>query len=242
MSYKNPQDSVAANWANTFGLPWNKENPDVHHVQLKLNALREEVDLLEIQMKATNYSVDLFSPYLGNVRRVVSASNLDMPWQQIRSLLGPDTLLSLKWCAESLAREPEIVKEDLENVLQKIVELRAEVELLGLSVVVRDFILRQLTIIEKAIQDYPIKGGAAIRRGLHDVFTTYTSAEGEPKTEEEKSEVSKLNQVVAFFGKVADGVIKTDKVSKAAISIANSGHTAISSASQFLANFPQIPL
>ena len=232
--------STAEVLASALGLSYDRSKPDVHPIQTRLAALRTEADLLDAMMNSSEFSEDLYKNYLNNVRRVVSASNLDAGWGSYRQYVGADTLLSLRWCAEVIGKEPALDMAALEQVLQRIQELRQEVDALNLSLFVRNFILQQLENVEKAIHDYPIMGGSAINEGLRNIWNVYANAPGAPESADEKEEVAKLNKVISALGRIADSVIKTDKVATAAVRVAKTGQSAATALMEVMQNLPQL--
>ncbi|HYG36445.1 MAG TPA: hypothetical protein VEC99_16750 [Clostridia bacterium] len=220
-SKRNGDEATGKVWASVFGLPWDDYHPDPHFVQQKLAVLRGEIDYLEAQMRRTQFSQEGYVQHLGRIRRSISRGNVDAPWKSyFGELFAPDVQLALLWCSQVIPNEATVTVAELEKVLGEIKALRSSIDSLGISQAVRDFILQQLDLIEQAIQEYPIRGGAAIREGFHKAAAIYAAAEDVPFTKAEAENVGKVNRLFSRLGKATEGVIKADKLASAVLSIA----------------------
>lgn len=209
---KNGQITTAAIWADVLGLDTQLAEADPHAVQVQLKLVREELDLLERLMRSTNFSSDLYSPFIARVRSAVSVSNLAAAWANYSHFLNAETLLAFRYCSEILPSEEEIDVEALQSILDKIQALRAEIRDATISKAYQDFILHQIEIVERGIHEYPIKGEKAIKAafaaGLADVVVTEDAI-----IHESSSEVSsKFVAVWTSLKAAARGITEVDKV------------------------------
>jgi hypothetical protein len=226
MARQNPRLATVDVWASVLGIDAAGANNDPHKIQLRLNAVREEVDLIEQQMSETKFSKDLYVPYLDRVRKTVSVTNISASWENYANNLSPDTLLALRYCSEELVSEPEISFDELTELLEKVNALRLEIDSAPLSRPVRDFLLRQISIIERCIQDYPIRGAQSFRQAFHEGATVTASNDIEPATNEEKAEAAKVAWLWTGLGKAAKTVVATDKLATAFMHLVEKGHAA----------------
>lgn len=199
-------------WATAFGLDHEVSSKDPFEVQSRLSLLRSEIENIESQMDALGYSEELYVPYLGRVRKTVTISNLDAQWQSYKQYLKSDTLLAIRYCAELTPNEAEVSMEELQEVLQKVVEFRAEIESMGISHSMRQFLLNQLDIIERGVQNYPIQGGTAIREAVMDGFSAAASKVPTPQNEDELQEAGKIGGIWGEFKKAGSEVIEAEKI------------------------------
>ena len=240
-SQKNPNEATGKVWSSVFGLPWDDNRADPHYVQRKLAVLREEIDLLELQMKRTAFAPEGYAQYLDRVRTTISKANLDATWKSyFQSLYSPEVQLSLLWCSQVIADEESVSMDDLADLLATIKAFRANIDSLKISEPVRDFILRQLDLIEQAIQEYPIRGGAAIRDGFHKAAAVYAGMEDAPLSNTEAENVGKVNGLFSRLGKAADGVIKADKLVTAVLNIAEKSAPATKAIAAVIDKLPGI--
>lgn len=204
-------------WAEVLGLDSQRTITDPHNVQEKLGLVRKEIDQTRALMEGTPYSKHLYAPYLDRIQNVVSVPNPAAPWAQYRGNLQADTILALGWCSETLAPEPHISMEELQEVLDTVLKLRMELNGLTLSPGIREFLLRQLEIIETGIRDYPIRGSAALNKAVHDGFTNIVSASVTPSTTSDNEGYSKVGKAWQKFREGAAEFVNMDKFATAFI-------------------------
>lgn len=218
--------STAQVWAEVLGLDGQKANDDPHEVQSKLKLIRDELDLIDELMAETPFSPGLYSPYLDRIRRTVSVLNIAAGWSNYKQNLHADTLLALRYCSEILPSEPHISVEELQLVLDKVNELRSEIEALTLSRGVRDFLLRQLDIIENGIHDYPIKGGRAVKDAFKEGFADLASNADSLDKEADKEEASKVARVWGAFRTAGKEFVEADRIATAYVNLIEKGQNA----------------
>lgn len=220
---KPDQPSAAQVWAEVFGLDAEKANTDPHVVYTRLNLVREEVDLIDSLMRDTKFSEILYEPYLSRVRKAVSVNNINASWNNYKNNLQPDTILALKYCAEILPSEPLLAMEELQGVLDKVYELRQEINNCHLSRGIRDFLISQLSIIERGILEYPIKGSSAIKRAFHDGFSDLASHADNLEKEEDKVEASKVAGIWSSLKTAGKEFVEADRIASAYINLIEKG-------------------
>lgn len=220
---KPDQPSASETWAEAFGLDTNVAKNDPHEVQEKLNLLRSEVDLIETSMLTTKYSSELYKPYLNRIRKTVTISNISASWSQYKVHLSADTILALRFCSEILIDEVTVPTEELEGILTKIKELKAEIEKGSLPEATYKFILSQILIIEAAIHDYPIKGGQSIKQAFKDGFADLTDKADGLKGNEHVESTSKLGKIWKDLKIVGGEFVEVDKMANTYIRLIEKG-------------------
>ena len=146
-----PDDkSTAEVWASLLGLDETTAKSDPHPIYAQLQPVREEIDSIYRLMSTVDIPADLYQPYLDKVSKTVSVTNLAAAWKNYKQHLQPDVVLCLKYCAALLPEEEPIDHEELQNILDRVQELRQEIENSSLSGHVYSFLAGQLDIIEKA--------------------------------------------------------------------------------------------
>lgn len=222
------QDSTPTSvvWAEALGLDPTLSQNDPHEVQAKLTVLRQEVDLTAKLMTDTPFSIDLYDPYLSRVRSTISVGNISAPWSHYKPNLQADTRLALKYCAEILPAEPEVSTEELQTVLDSVHRLRQEIEQSELAPAVREFLLNQLAIIEKGIQDYPIRGGSAIKDAFKQGFADFGSHCDVVKTDQDEMATSRVVKVWSAFKTVGKEIVEADRIASAYVALIDKGQHA----------------
>lgn len=205
------QMGTAQVWAETLGLDSKIAAADPHEVQKKLGLIRVEIDLTKALMEGTQFSKHLYEPYLDRVKNVVSVHNLSVPWASYKGSLQADALLALDYCAEILPSEPPISMEELQDVLNTVVKLRNEIEALSLSPGIREFLLRQLEIMETGILDYPISGSGAIGKAFREGYVDIVSTNSTVETSNDEEGYSKVLSGWRKFSKSAGEVVTLDR-------------------------------
>ena len=162
--------STAEAWASVLGLDEKTAKSDPHPIYAQLQLVREEIDGISRSMSTVGIPADLYGPYLERVSKTVSVTNLAAPWKDYKRHLQPDVVLCLKYCAALLPAEEPVNQEELQSILDRVQELRQEIENSSLSGHVYDFLAGQLDIIEKSIKQYPIKGAESIRKAFSEGF------------------------------------------------------------------------
>lgn len=202
-------------WANVLGLDSKAAMTDPHDVQEKLGLIRLEVNYARTLMAETPFSAELYEQYLEKVKNVVTVPNITAPWSSYRGNLQADTILALGYCSEILVPEPIVSMDELQDVLDALLKVKSEIETLSPSPAVKQFLFRQLSIIETAIRDYPISGSRSLQKAFHtahaDIVSTSCIIE-EPK---DKEAYSKLEGIWHKFGKGTNTFVALDKFATA---------------------------
>lgn len=220
---KQDSTSSAAVWAEAFGLDAAKAQTDPHEVIAKLMILRNEIDLVEKLMSSTSFSKGLYEPHLQRVRSTVSLTNISATWNNHKGQLPADTRLALRYCAEILPAEPEISMEELQGVLDSVHRLRGDIEQSEITQAVREFLLSQLAIIEKAIHDYPIRGGVAIKSAFKDGLADCAAHAETVSAEGNKANISRVGKIWSDFKSAGKELVEADRVASSLVGLTEKG-------------------
>ena len=219
------KESAAEVWAEILGLDKKTSKVDPHDVTAKLGLLRDQVDLVQSSMSSTNFSSNLYKPHLDKIRKTVTVGNITAGWSNYKSHLSPDTVLSLRFCAEIINDESEISFDELQKLLSKIAELRAEIESGNVVGPTYDFIISQLNIIEDAVRDYPIVGGSAIKRAFKNGFSDLTERAEDLAGNEEVKATGKLGKIWKDLKSAGGEFVEADKIANAYVGLIEKGHS-----------------
>ena len=225
MQNKPDPPSAAETWAEAFGLDVASSKTDPHDVNQQLTLLRHELDLLEEKMLASSFSESLFKPYIKRVRLTITTNNISASWKTYRNNLSPETILALRYCSEILENEPTADFEELEKVLSDLEKFKESINSSSVNGVTYDFVISQINIIEKAIKNYPIVGGAAIKKAFSDGFADL-NVRSEDLAKEEETEVTKgIGKLWNNLKTAGNEFVETDRIANAYIGIINKGHS-----------------
>lgn len=215
-------------WGEVFGLDIKLVKKEPHLVYEKLRFLRSELDLLEDLMNETQFSISLYEPYIQRVRNTISVVNLTAAWGNYKNNLKEDTILALKYCSEIISSEPSVDPKELEEILSTILKLKQEIEDSALSSGMYKFLINQLTIIENAIQNYPITGGTAIRKAFSEGFTDLATHADNISTanEADKNSASKVAAVWGAMKSAGKEFVEADRIANAYIGLIEKGQAA----------------
>ncbi|PTR15073.1 hypothetical protein C8R31_104100 [Nitrosospira sp. Nsp2] len=208
---KSDQISTVQVWAQVLGLDPAAALEDPHDVLEKLGLVRIEINRARTLMGETQFSPELYMPYLDRVRNVVTVANISAPWSNYKGNIQPDTLLALAYCSEILKPEPPISLAELQDVLDMLLKLRAEIETASYSPGVKDFLMRQLGIIEAGIRDYPISGVGSIKNAFRSGFTDMGSHSDPLEDPKDKEGYSKVIRAWQRFREGTKAFVETDK-------------------------------
>ncbi len=219
------KESAAEVWAEILGLDKKTSKVDPHEVMAKLGLLRDQVDLVQSSMRSTDFSSNLYKPHLDKIRKTVTVGNIAAGWNNYKPHLSPDTVLSLRFCAEIIKDESEISFDELQSLLSKISELRAEIESGDIVGPTYDFIISQLNIIEDAIRDYPIVGGNAVKRAFKNGFSDLTERAEDLADNEEVVATGKLGKIWKDLKSAGGEFVEADRIANAYIGLIEKGQS-----------------
>ena len=174
-------------------------------------------------MKSTKFSETLYLPHIAKIRKTVTVANITAPWSHYKTQLSLDTILSLSFCSEIMESEESIPLEELESLLEKIAELKAEIETGSLSEITCQFVLSQIQIIELAIQDYPIRGGSSIKQAFKDGFSDLTERADDLSGNEDIEATVKLGKIWKDLKSAGNEFVEADRIANAYIALIEKG-------------------
>lgn len=228
--------STAEVWASVLGLDEQIAKSDPHPIYAQLQLVREEVDSISRAMSKVDIPVDLYVPYLERVSKTVSVTNLSAPWRSYKKHLQPDVVLCLKYCTALLPKEEPIDYEELQSILDRVQELRQEIESSSLSGHVYGFLAGQLDIIEKSIKQYPIKGAESIRKAFSEGFADLATRADDLRNEDDREEAAKVAGIWASLKRAGNAVVDADRIATAYVNLIEKGQTAAEAVTGLLQN------
>ncbi|HEY0019361.1 MAG TPA: hypothetical protein VGC13_23875 [Longimicrobium sp.] len=147
-------------------------------------------------MSETNISDELYANAFRSALRAIDPSHLGASWSNYQPLITPETLNALAFCSELLPDEGQLLEtEEIDSLWAKLEALRTDVATSDLPDEVRRFILEQIGIIEKALDDYEITGARAFRRALVEGSLSYAEHETAVDEHKDAPEVKALSGI-----------------------------------------------
>lgn len=230
------EKSTAEVWASLFGLDEKAAKSDPHPINAQLQLVREELDRVYRSMYTVEVPADLYEPYLERVSKTVSVTNLAAPWRNYKKHLQPDVVLCLKYCAALLPEEEPLDYEELQNILDRVQELRQEIENSLLSGHVYEFLAGQLDIIEKSIKKYPINGAESIRKAFSEGFADLATRADDLRNADDREEAAKVAGLWASLKRAGNAVVDADRIATAYVNLIEKGQTAAEAVTGLLQN------
>lgn len=161
-------------WATVFGIEFKPTPAGFGEVARMLALLSEELEEAFRQMEASDYSRDLYHATFNKARTAMGLAALNGNWKNLRQKLDGETLTILKFCSEVLPDEELRIPEGAFEAIVEILDtLRAAVAGEDMPEDLRIFIESQVTIIERALREFPIIGEKAFDRAVGEVLVTY---------------------------------------------------------------------
>jgi hypothetical protein len=228
------QASAAETWATVLDLDVEQAKTDPHEVNQKLFLIRHELDHFEQLMKGSQFSQQLYVPYIRKIRSTVTPENISASWKNYKQHLDGEVILALRYCSEIIDDDPPVEFEELEKLLSQLKEFRESLDASHINGTTYDFLHSQISIIEQAIYDYPISGGEAIKKAFYDGFADLNTRAEDLVASEETELTGKIGKFWNNLKEVGKGFVEADRIASAYIGIINKGQCLAESAISLL--------
>ncbi len=239
-----PKQASSAIWAEVFNLDKTLASKDPYEVNQKLLLLRHEITLIEEGMRNSPFSEALYQPYINQLKECISGKNHSAGWENYRAKINAETMLALKYWSEILKPEKEANLAELEKLLEEIEKFKKELKESEIKGVTYTFTLNQINIIEEAIKNYHIAGGAAIKKafkyGFSEIVENIDELDNESKSKND-SEKKELEEIHKNLGKrwkqlqkAGQEIVAANKAANAIISILSKSKNFVDYAANFL--------
>ena len=214
-------------WTAIFSIKEEDQHKKSFEVSRCLGLLHEEMNNIEESMAELGYSNDLYAPYISRARHVIALHGIMGQWKTLKSNLAPEVLLSLKFCSEILPNEEETLnKEKLEEILNMVLELEAELDSTDLPQQLKNIIIKSIKQIKEAIYSYNIVGVKAVHEVISNAYGDVVLNEAEFVKAKENKIVIKISQVWRKTIEISNDVVKLEKGAKAGKNIVAYGQKA----------------
>ncbi|HEX8501647.1 MAG TPA: hypothetical protein VF659_13765 [Pyrinomonadaceae bacterium] len=188
-------------FAKVFEIQHPNGRKKIFEVNRMLDLLYDEIEKTRAQMKASNFSEDLYEPAFTLIEQRITPGLLFNDWHGYKAALEP-ILHTLKFCSEVLPHEEDLVsEEDLGAIREALKELEDVLQESELPDYVKAFIQQHISIIKKALRDYQVIGAKAFKTAMYEGYIQFVENE-EIVTEYQQSEE------IGLLGKAWNGVKK----------------------------------
>lgn len=197
-------------WATVFGIT-EKEGPVVNEdeefeVARRLVQLHQLVIDVEVQLRSIEgLEIELYLEPFPRIRSVIKPSMLNSG--QLGSpmkLISSSDITVLKFCATELSKhyaEPVVDEQLLLELRSQIDSLFDEVRASSLPKELKEFLLKHLETVRRAIQEYRIRGVERLKEALEQLAGSVMVNENLLKASKESEAVTKFSRI--FYGLVS---------------------------------------
>ena len=202
-------------WSTLFGVT--EENPIKKSgvVADRLNAMYRELEIVREQMAKANYSENLYLPATDKIECALSMLLLPHTWNSARQFLTAETLIALEFCSEILPdEETQISSEELEEINLKFEELSSALIDSQLPERLRALIEHHLSLIRRALDEYPISGAKILREAARTAIGEMIEVNELVESNCKSTEISKLGALWTSVNKAADIALKAEKLAQ----------------------------
>lgn len=152
-------------WAAVFGITEADRGLLSITVARLVGLLREQVDVVENQLVAADYSDSTYTAQIAGARAIASVENLGGEWADLRAKLTPDVVHSFLIFADALPiKETQLTRDEIEGFNRLYKHVAEEVDDGNVPRVVKKFLRQQLKIIANGVREYHVQGIAAFQR------------------------------------------------------------------------------
>lgn len=202
-------------WANLLAIDEANSNNRIILVGEQIHSMYREIDLIASGMEAADFSSNLYESALERVRQALSPMLFPNTWNYSKQYFSPEVLTSFAFCGEILPDEElQISDDELVEIKQKVNELKNYIYDKSLPPRLRKLIEHQISLIERALLEYPIAGAKVFREAGRTALGEFIEAKDEITTARDTEAVSKLESTWKKVNEAADIALKSEKIAQ----------------------------
>lgn len=156
-------DPVVDAWAAILGVSEAEATTRAHEVGRLLSLLHCEASAVRVGLQSTALEPIAYASTLDRVSASYGLTILGARWNSVTQYYGEDVLAALRIFPALLPDESAILPDEISKIVEMIRNLRSKVEGSSLPERLRDFLLAQVSLLERSIRDYRIQGVTALR-------------------------------------------------------------------------------
>ena len=195
---------IVEQWAKVFGITEADRGMLSVTVARLVGLLREQIDQVESQLMAADYSETTYTSQIAGARAIATAENLMSDWAELRAKLTPDVIQTFLIFADTLpVQETQLAKDDLEEFTMLYKKAQISIDDAYVPRTVKDFLRNQLKMIANGVREYHVQGMRAFQRASVECAMNAASrpaeVDGYKDTEAVKG-ILRLLQKIKQFG------------------------------------------
>lgn len=202
-------ETAVAAWAKVFGIDYANAAAKSAAVARKLALLHDELERGREQVRAAGVRSERYTPLFDRLGNAVAPDNLQGGFKFNQQWMTKESLESLALLAEMLPAD-DTADDDTANEIAKIRQALKEVEqqLLASNIPdsVRQFLLAELEIIRRALDDYEILGPRAFREAMGQIIVYEHSRPQSVESVEDEPAVQRQRTLLKRFWSIARAV------------------------------------
>ena len=157
--------AVMDQWAAVFGVEGGDAGLRSIAVARLVGLLREQIDIVEAQCVAADYSESTYSAQVAGARAVATAENLTADWSDFRGRLTADVVHTFLIFADTLpSKETQLSNEELDVFSKQYKQVMLQIEDGYVPRSVKMFLRQQMKIIANGVREYHVQGIQAFQR------------------------------------------------------------------------------
>jgi hypothetical protein len=157
--------TIVDQWASVFGIAEADRGLLSIAVARLVGLLREQVDVVETQLLAADFSDLSFTDQIAGARAIASVENLSGDWAELRAKLTPDVVHSFLIFSDALPiKETQLTKDEIDSFNRLYKHVVEEVDDGAVPRVAKKFLRQQLKIVANGVREYHVQGISAFQR------------------------------------------------------------------------------
>lgn len=201
LSKADPNQLIAKIWVDIFNVVY--PHPDAEDVITScLVVLRKEISSLRSRLNKMDIPNDLLDPGFEVFYNACSSTNLNQGFSGLKHMiLSPECkypFLFAKWVLRA-EEDEDVDPKAIEHFRTLLLGFKDEVEKTNVPYELREFFLRQITVLEKAVTEYKILGSRAFADAYGTVCFAVGTVDEKTKQAAGKAEHSAPGLVTMFI-------------------------------------------
>jgi hypothetical protein len=161
----NERGAVMDQWSAVFGVEDGDAALKSIAVARLVGLLREQIDIVESQCAAADYSESTYAAQMAGARAVATAENLSADWSELRAKLTADVAHTFLIFADTLPnKETQLSGEEMDGFTKQYKQVTLQIEDGYIPRTVKIFLRQQMKLIANAVREYHVQGIQAFQR------------------------------------------------------------------------------
>jgi hypothetical protein len=208
-------DTVIVVWSRFFKIEELRHPKLVAAVSDRLVKMQFEIELVEKQMQTLGFSESLYQVAIQNAEASISPWLISSQWNSVKQYLTPQFFTALGFCAELLPDEEKLIsEEEISEICKSVDELEEVLLSTSLPERLRALIAHHVSLIRKAVEEYPIRGAISLREAGRTALGELIEIKDEVAEHKTAPEIDKLGDTWKRVNNAADAALKMEKIAQ----------------------------